>query len=160
MRYLAPWPLIFSTFLIAFFLMILPMPAWAIWFRPAWVLIALIYWSMMLPYQVNVGAAWVVGMLVDVLNGSLLGEHALAFTVSVYIVVSRYSQFRMYPVLQQALWIFFVVFIYQFILFCILSVISVPPKTWLYWTPALTSMLIWPWVLGMMRNYQRKFKAA
>ena len=66
-----------TTLLIALILAMLPMPDWTIWLRPVWVLMVLIYWAMMIPYQVSVGTAWLTGLVVDLLNGTLLGEHAL-----------------------------------------------------------------------------------
>jgi rod shape-determining protein MreD len=52
--------IIATTFLVALMLTLLPMPEWTVWARPAWVLLALIYWSMYTPYIVNVGVAWFV----------------------------------------------------------------------------------------------------
>lgn len=148
------------TFLIAIILTLLPMPAWTIWLRPAWVLMALIYWSILVPDHVNVGTAWFIGILLDVLNGTLLGEHALALTSVVFFVVRMHAQLRMHPILQQAAWVFLFVLLYQFILFCIQGVIGDLPKTWLYWSSSLTSMLLWPWVFIILRDSRRRFKTA
>ena len=152
------WLLIPTTFLLAMVLTLLPMPAWAIWFRPAWILMVLIYWVMMLPHRVNVGVAWFIGIILDVLNGTLLGEHALAFTVATYFVARLHSQLRMYPLLQQSLWVFIFVLLYQFILFCIQGFLDELPKTWLYWSSSVISMILWPWISMIMRDYHRRFK--
>lgn len=153
------WLVIPVSFLLAIVLTLLPMPDWTIWMRPAWVLMVLIYWSMLKPYRVNVGTAWFVGLILDVLNGTLLGEHALALTVVTYLVVRMHTQLRMYPLLQQGLWIFLFVMIYQFILFCIQGFLGELPRSWLYWSSPVTSMLLWPWVFVLMRDYQRRYKA-
>jgi rod shape-determining protein MreD len=154
------WLVIPTSFLIAIILTLLPMPAWTIWMRPAWVLMVLIYWAMVSPHRVNIGTAWVVGILLDVLNGTLLGEHALALSTVTYFVVRMHTQLRMYPLLQQGMWIFMFVLIYQFILFCIQGFLGELPKTWLYWSSSATSMLLWPWVFVMMRDYQRRYKTS
>ena len=153
------WLVIPGSFFIAIVLTLLPMPAWTIWMRPAWVLMVLIYWAMVAPFRVNIGTAWVVGILLDVLNGTLLGEHALALTVVTYFVVRMHMQLRMYPLLQQGMWIFLFALIYQFILFCIQGFLGELPKTWLYWSSSFTSMLLWPWVFVIMQDYQRRYKA-
>ena len=80
------WSAIFLTLVIALVLAFLPMPEWTTWLRPAWVLMILIYWAMTVPYRVSIGVAWMVGLMVDLLNGTLLGEHALAFTTVIYFV--------------------------------------------------------------------------
>ena len=152
------WSVIVTTFIVAFILTLLPMPDWTIWLRPAWVLMALIYWTTAMPYRVNVGTAWFVGLCLDVLNGTLLGEHALALTIVVYFAVRLSSRFRMFPLMQQGLCVFLFVLLYQFILYCIQGFVGELPKSWLYWTSALTSMLLWPWVFVIMHDCRRRFR--
>lgn len=154
------WLPVSLSLVVAIILTLLPMPDWTVWFRPAWVLMVLIYWIIMYPYRVNVGTAWIVGILMDVLNGTLLGEHALALTLVAYFVARMHSQLRMYPLIQQGLWVFMFVLLYQFILFCVQGFIGELPRTWLYWSSSATSMLLWPWVFTIMRDFGRRFKLA
>src|SRR3990167_2675962 len=134
------------TLFVALFLMLLPMPAWTMCARPAWVLMVLIYWTMNTPYHVNVGIAWTVGLLVDILTGTMLGEHALALTIVVYLAYRSRMRIKMYPMLQQGLSIFIFILIYQFILFCIQGFVGEAPRSSLYWLSSLTSVLLWPWL--------------
>lgn len=152
------WLIIAATFFVSLILMLLPMPDWAVWFRPAWVVMTLIYWVMAVPHRVNVGAAWVVGIMVDVLTGTLLGEHALALTIVAYLVAKMYPRMRMFPLLQQGLSIFFLILLYQFVLYCVQGFIGQLPPTRLYWSASVTSMLLWPWVFSIIRNCRRHFK--
>ncbi len=151
--------MILITFLAAFILTLLPMPDWTVWLRPVWLLMVLIYWVMMVPQQVNVGTAWIIGILLDVLTGTLLGEHALGFTIVAYIVAHMHSRLRMFQLLQQSLSVFFLILLYQFILFCVQGFIGQPPTNWLYWSSSFTSMLLWPWVFSIMRNCQQRSRA-
>lgn len=141
------------SFLIAFILTLLPIPNWAVWLQPAWVLMILIYWTLAAPQRVNVGIACVTGLFLDILEGTLLGEHALAFIVVIYLVTRMYSRLRMFPVLQQSCVLFFLVLLYQFILFCIQGFLGALPTSWLFWSSALTSMLLWPWVYSLLRGW-------
>src|SRR5689334_20324828 len=100
------WVAILISLLIALMLMLLPMPAWAAWMRPVWVLMVLIYWTIAVPYRVNTGIAFVMGLLIDLLTGTLLGEHALALTVVIYFVARLHMRLRMYPLIQQSMSIF------------------------------------------------------
>lgn len=146
------WLIIPVTFVVAFILTLLPMPDWANWLRPAWVLLILIYWTIVLPERVNIGTAWIAGLFLDVLEGTLLGEHALALTLTIFLVDRMYSRLRMYPLLQQVMSIFMLVLFYQFIVYCIQGTIGSLPNSWLYWAQSLTSMLLWPWVYYVMRD--------
>lgn len=143
------------SFVIAFILTLLPMPGLFIWLKPAWILMVLIFWAMTLPETVNVGIAWIVGIFLDVLESTLLGEHALALTLVTYLVVRMHSRLYMFPVLQQSLCIFLFVLLYQFILFCIKGFLGTVPSHWLYWSSALTSMILWPWISITMREQMR-----
>jgi rod shape-determining protein MreD len=149
---------VLTTLLMAIVLALLPMPDWTIWLRPAWVLMILIYWAMMTPYQVSVGVSWLVGLFVDLLNGTLLGEHALAFTIVIYFVSRMHIRLRMYPMLQQGMSILVFVLLYQFILYCIQGFIGELPSSHLYWLSSVTSMLLWPWLFVLMRDLSRWFK--
>lgn len=154
------WPVIIISIIIALILTILPMPEWSGWLRPAWVLMVLMYWTISLPYIANIGMAWLVGVILDVLSGTLLGEHALALTVVIYVVSRMQSRLHMFPLLQQALSVFFLVFLYQFIIYCVQGFVGQLPHGWLYWSSAVTSMVLWPWVYSIMRNCRRRFKVA
>jgi rod shape-determining protein MreD len=152
------WIAIIISILIALLLALLPMPDWTIWMRPAWVLLVLIYWTMTMPYKVGVIFSWSIGLIIDLLTGTLLGEHALAFTIVIYLVNRMHMRLRMYPLLQQGLCILFFVLVYQFILYCVQGFIGELPQSHLYWLSAATSMLLWPWFYILMRDYRRWFK--
>lgn len=148
------------TLVVALILALLPMPDWTIWLRPAWVLLVLIYWAMTLPYRVSVGIAWMMGIFVDLLNGTLLGEHALAYTIVIYLVTRMHHQLSMYPLLQQGFSILLFVLLYQFILYCIQGFIGQLPPSNLYWLSSMTSVLLWPWLFVVMRDCRRWFRVA
>lgn len=154
------WSAILITLMIALVLAFLPMPDWTIWLRPAWVLLVLIYWAMMMPSRVGVGFAWVVGLIIDLINGTLLGEHALAFTVVIYFVSRMHIRLRIYPLLQQGFSIWIFVLLYQFIIYCIQGFIGELPDSNLFWLSSVTSMLLWPWLFILMRDCRRWFRVA
>lgn len=154
------WFAICTTIFISFILALLPMPDWTIWIRPAWILLVMIYWAMIIPTQVGVGVAWIVGILFDLLSGTLLGEHALAFVAVIYFVSRMHIRLCMYPMLQQGLSVLVFVFQYQFILYCIQGFIGELPSSPLYWLSAVTSMLLWPWLFVLMRDCRRWFRIA
>ncbi len=149
------FPAILATIVVALILTLLPMPEWTGWARPAWVLMVLIYWTMTIPYQVNVGIAWTMGLILDVLTGTMLGEHALALTVVVYLTYRSHMRINMYPMIQQSFSILFFVMSYQFIIYCIQGFVGEPPLSHLYWLSSLTSMLLWPWLYVLLRDYTK-----
>ena len=78
--------------IIALMLTMAPLPDWAAAFRPNWVALTLLYWAMTLPHNYSVGTAWIVGLVLDVAQGTLLGQHALALCFIVFVTVKFHLQ--------------------------------------------------------------------
>ena len=150
------WVIILSL-IIAFMLTAMPLPEWFINWRPAWIAMVLIYWCMALPERVGIGVAWVSGMLLDVQQGTVLGQHALALAVLAYIAVKSYQRIRVFPLTQQAVLIGLYILLFQFIILWVKGMMGVPPQHWSFWMPALTSMILWPWVFIILRDFRRRF---
>jgi rod shape-determining protein MreD len=128
----------------ALMLAIAPMPDWASPFRPDWVALTLIYWAMMLPRTYSIGTAWIVGIVLDVAQGTLLGQHAVALCFAVYIAVKFHLQFRVFPASQMSATVFAILAFYQFILFWINGVAGVNVPAVTYWGPVITGAMVWP----------------
>ncbi len=157
MRHHGSW-VIWASFIVALTLTMLPLPHWAELFRPEWVALALIYWCMALPERVGVGVGWSMGILLDVVKGTLLGQNALALTLIAYLTLRLHQRVRVFPLWQQALFVFILVALDQMLVLWIKGIIGQPPGTWLYWLPSLTSMLLWPWVFLILRDMRRQFQ--
>ena len=65
--------------------------------------VALVFWNVHQPRKVGIGAAFVFGLLMDVHEGSLLGQHALAYTLLSYFAVTIHRRLLWFPVLSQAM---------------------------------------------------------
>lgn len=151
-----PSPLrVVLSLLIALLLTLLPMPDWAIWLRPAWVLLVVMYWVLFYPQSVNVGTAWIAGLFLDLLNGTLLGEHALAMTCAVAVVAKMHTRLRMFPLLQQTFSIFLIILLYQIIIYGVQGFLGQLPRSLAYWSSSFTSMLLWPWIVGFLQDISR-----
>ena len=139
------------TFVVAMMLMLMPLPDWARPYRPEWLALALIYWSMALPKNIGVGIAWILGICVDVIQGALLGQHALGFAITAYIAIRFHQRVRNYPLHQQAMFIGMILLPYMSISLWIMGILGEDPKSWLYWAPVLTSVVVWPWIYLVLR---------
>ena len=155
-RHQGGWIIVLS-FVIAMMLMTMPLPAWAINWRPSWVAIVLIYWCMALPDRVGIGIGWVLGLLLDVQQGTVLGQNALGLAVIAYLCLKSYQRMRVFPLVQQAMLVCIYLLLYEFISLWIRSMMGAPPNDWTYWMPAVTSMLLWPWLFIVLRDIRRKY---
>lgn len=140
-----------SSVLLALALTIVPLPATIEAFRPDWVILILVYWALLAPHKYSVGTAWLVGLIMDVAQGTLLGQHALVMCVIVFITIRFHLLMRVFPILQLTLAVFSLLATYQFLLFWINGVAGVTAPGVVYWGPVITGTILWP-VLSMFMN--------
>jgi rod shape-determining protein MreD len=89
------------TLLLAFSVNLLPLgrtPA-----MPDLLALTLVFWSVHQPRRVSVGVAFLLGLLLDVQQGALLGQHALAYTLLSYLAVTIHRRLLWFGVIEQAL---------------------------------------------------------
>lgn len=144
------------SLLAAFGLTLLPLPRVASIFIPDWVLLVVLYWVIFLPQGVGLGIAWLTGLLVDVLTNSLLGEHAVASAIVAYIGLKFYRRIRAFPIWQQVLSVMVLLAIYHAILFWVQGILQQPLSS-STWFSVLTGALLWPLVVMMLHDPQRRW---
>jgi len=137
-------------------LMILPMPDALQHLRPDWVALACVYWIIALPQRYGVVMAWICGLFLDVLQGTLLGQHAVALAFTGFMAHKLHLQLRNFPVVQQSLAVAALIFIYHFLLLWLDGIVGTPTSTNVLWGPPLSSMLFWPIVFGVLRDLRRR----
>jgi rod shape-determining protein MreD len=156
-RNVARWP-VWLVLIGTAALMSLPLPDGLTPFRPAWATLAVIYWIMMWPGRFGIGAAWLVGLLLDVLQGSTLGQHALALTAVAYITLRFHRQIRIFPLWQLTVTVFALLFLEAFILFWIDGVAGNPPAGLARWSQVATGAVLWPLVMAMMDRLRERLE--
>ncbi|MGB5305978.1 MAG: rod shape-determining protein MreD [Gammaproteobacteria bacterium] len=146
------------TFIVALLLTIMPLPEWARYLRPDWVGLVLIYWCLAVPERVGVIAGWLIGLLVDLLTGALLGQHALALAVIAWTTLNFHQRIRLFPIWQQALTVLVLLILHQLLAIWISRIIGRPAVPWFFWMPSLVGMVIWPLLSGFLRELRRTFR--
>jgi rod shape-determining protein MreD len=84
------------------------------------------------------------GLVLDVAQGTLLGQHALALSIVSYVTLKFYLQLRQFPLLQLMATVFAILALYQFILFWVNGVAGINAPANVYWGPVISGTLIWP----------------
>lgn len=141
---------IIGSLVVALMLSMAPLPAWAEAYRPDWVVLTLIYWSMTFPLHYSVGTAWIAGLVIDVAQGTLLGQHALALSLIVYICVKFHLQMRQFPILQLTATVFAMLALFRFVLFWINGVAGISAPSVAYWGPVLSGTVMWPLLMQLL----------
>ena len=70
---------------------------------PDFVALVLAFWCVRQPRLVGLGAGWLMGLLIDVGNGVLLGQHALAYSLLAFASITLSRRILWFPLWSQAL---------------------------------------------------------
>lgn len=133
------------SLVIAFVLIIVPLPKeeWEL-FRPEWIALTFIHWGLMAPSKSSFTLVWFIGLLVDAVFGSIMGQHALGYTIVLFMTLRMRSRLMTDNVLQQFFLVFLVLGTYLLINLWILGITGNSPGGWGYWVTVLSSLIIWP----------------
>ncbi len=75
--------------------------------RAAWtpdlLALAIVFWSVHQPTRIGIGAAFAFGLVMDVHQSALLGQHALSYTTLGFFAITIHRRLLWYPVASQAL---------------------------------------------------------
>lgn len=145
------------TYVIALTLMVMPMPATFDVFRPDWVTLVMLYWIIALPHRVSMGTALILGVLSDVLLGSIVGVHALGMVIVAYLAARNFQRIRNFALIQQAVVIAVLILLKRFIVFEANVFLHDAEFTLSYFWPVLTSAVFWLWVFPLLRKVRRQF---
>jgi len=127
-------------------------------FRPYWVGLVLVYWTLEVREMVSLGMAFVVGIVLDTLSGSLMGMHALSLVIMIYLVQRFRARLRFFPPWQQALSILALLVNDRIILIWIIVLLGEPLPTWQYWLPPLVGMALWPWLFLFLDRIRSRMR--
>ena len=150
---------VFMSFIFGLMLTIMPLPEAVAAFRPDWLAMLVIYWAMQLPRTWSVGTAWIVGIVLDASQGTLLGQHALALCCIAFITVRFHLLMRVFPVPQLTASVFPILAIYQFLLFWINGVAGVDAPAIAYWGPVISGTLLWPVMMAFLSGLRYRTRS-
>lgn len=148
---------ILISFIIAFILIIIPLPSSLQLARPEFVTITLIYWCIALPNRVGVGIGWSTGLVIDVLTDTLLGQHALTLALIAYLASKLHQRIRVFPIWQQALTVLVLMSFQATITMWIKGLLSESPSFATFMIPAITTAAVWPIAFLLMRQVRRNY---
>ncbi|HIG62383.1 MAG TPA: rod shape-determining protein MreD [Gammaproteobacteria bacterium] len=154
------WVILSSLFM-ALILTILPLPEGVPmemgYLRPDWLALVIVYWTLALPDRVGLLTAFFVGLLADVISGSLLGLHAMGLVMVASFALAAYQRIRMLAVWQQATIVFLILTLLQIVSVLITVQLSGRAFSWLTFLIPLVSALVWPWIFLGLRALRRRF---
>ncbi|WP_133405676.1 rod shape-determining protein MreD [Parashewanella tropica] len=146
------------TFMVALVLQIMPLPTELEAWRPDWLLITLICWTMYLPHRYSIFTGFVLGVILDVLLGATIGIRALSFSICIYLVLMYQQRLMNFPRWQQSLVVFVIVALYQLLVYWVELILGVGTLSVSMFYPAISSFVIWRWAYWVIRSIAHKYR--
>ena len=146
---------VYLTLLIALLCQLYPWVGQGVIFRPAFMLVVLLYWLLRAPNLCNVGTAWLAGLLIDLATGSLLGQHALSFTITAYIALTYQRRLVLFNGWQLAGYVLVLLFIERIVIL-LLKVFAGNENPGLqYFWPVVAGLVLWQCMILMFGGLTR-----
>lgn len=137
---------------LAFFIMIVPMSETLSALRPFVLALVMMFWILETPGKMGLGRVFLIGLFLDVVSFSMLGEHAFRLLLMAGIVHQVRNQFRFYPIWQQSLAILAILYLDQVLLAVIRLFQGLQQQPIEAWLSPVLAFLIWPWLYMFLDN--------
>jgi len=131
------------SIVVALLLGLVPLPAVLQPIRPYWLALVLAYWVLEEPEKIGLGAAFLLGVVADLVFGGLLGEQAMRLAIFAFILDRFRARLRFFPLSQQALAIGGLLVNDRVVSAVIHLVLGAPQHPWTFWWAPLLGMLLW-----------------
>ena len=118
--------------------------------------LVLVFWNVHQPRRVGVGLAFFFGLVMDVHQGAVLGQHALAYTLLSYLAITVHRRVLWFGLIEQALHVLPVFFAAHAVsLVARLIAGGMFPSWWILLAP-LFEALLWPVAVVLLLAPQRR----
>jgi len=147
----ARWSYIALTLALAVSANLLALPGVAQVLRPDLLALTLIYWVVYHPRRLGFLPAWILGLIMDVANGSLFGEHALAYAVLMYLSILLYRRIVMFGMIQQMLHVLAILVASQAVMLGVRVAAGADFPGIAHFVPSLLGAILWPALFALIR---------
>jgi rod shape-determining protein MreD len=145
---------VWGSLLLAFMLNVLPlgrMPA-----MPDLLALTVVFWNVHQARRVGVGAAFIFGLMMDVHDGAVLGQHALAYTMLSYFAITIHRRLLWFSVGTQALQILPLFAAAHAVSFIVRMLVGGMWPGWDLLLAPLLEALLWPLASMLLLAPQRR----
>ncbi len=147
----ARWRYILLTLLVAVSANLVALPGVAQVLRPDLLALTLIYWVVYHPRRLGFLPAWLMGLVMDVANGSLFGQHALAYAVLMYLSILLHRRIVMFGMIQQMLHVLVILVAGQAVMLLVRLAAGDDFPGITYFLPSALGALLWPALFALIR---------
>ena len=129
---------------IAFIVGAIALPSMIEMISPFWLLLFFIYWLIYSDSNVIYSSAFVLGILLDVFQGGILGQNALALVISSAFILSVKKSFFVSNLTTQQVYVFIASLMYLIVFLITHITVQDLQFQWLIIFTPLTGAILWP----------------
>ncbi len=146
---------IIITLVTALLANLLPWSGWAAWLAPDFVALMVLYWCIHEPRKAGFLTAWSLGLLMDVANGSLFGQHALAYTLLAYAGIVLHRRVLRFSTAAQVLHVIPLLLFTSLIVLLVRAIAGADFPGYAYFLGSFTGAALWPVMSRVLKLPQR-----
>jgi len=147
--------LLLKVTILAFILGSISLPIILELISPFWLLLFFIYWLIYSDSRGIFSAALILGLLLDVLQGAILGQNALALIVSSAFILSVKKSFFVSNLTTQQVYVFIASLIYLVLFLMTHLMVQSLQIQWLILFVPFTGALMWPVVRFLLAKLKQ-----
>jgi len=155
--------LVFFSFVAAYLLVVLPWSGAWLMARPDFVLLVLLFWTLHQPLSIGQGFAFAAGLLMDVSDSMLLGQHALAYVIAVFVAQIFRVRILQFHIPEQTLHVLGITLVATSVMLTLNLLLGADfPGISYFVSPVVTALLWGPvnWILYLPAVRRRRRDAA
>jgi rod shape-determining protein MreD len=146
---------IITTLVAALLLNLLPWTGWWLAMRPDFVALVLLFWCIEEPRKIGFTSAWLFGLMMDVADASLLGQHALAYSILAYAGIALHRRVQRFSVTPQVLHVVPVLLLNDIIVLAIRMLAGSDFPGLTYFAGSVIGAALWPALAVVLKLPQR-----
>lgn len=145
-----------GSLILALVVNLLPWNGMVVLLWPDLVAMVLLYWSIHQPRRVGLSVAWFFGLLMDIADGVLFGQHALAYVIMAYAAYFLHRRIQTFSLWQQALYVLGLMLLMQAVMVLVRLAFGAAFPGVLYFAGSTVGAALWPLVSLVLQTPQRQ----
>jgi len=143
------------TLIAALVLNLLPWSGALLALKPDFVALVVLYWCILQPRKVGFAAAWMLGLMMDVADGSLFGQHALAYSVLAFGGIVLHRRVLMFTMRDQVLHVIPLLLLNDVIVLLIRKLVGADFPGFGYFIGSFIAGALWPLLCFLLKLPQK-----
>ena len=123
--------------------------------KPDLVALIVLYWCIQQPHKLGFAAAWLMGLMMDIADGSLLGQHALAYSVLAFAGIVLHRRVLRFTLRNQILHVIPILLLSDLIMLVVRTLAGADFPGFNYFTGSLIAGALWPVMCFLLKLPQR-----